>query len=50
MIPKKETMRFDVVIGFDCNRRATLDAIAQSIGEAFPDYTVRITPDVDVSD
>ena len=45
-----KTMRFDVVIGFDCNRRATLDAIAQSIGEAFPDYTARITPDVDVSD
>lgn len=48
--PEAKTMRFDVVIGFDCNRRATLDAIAQSIGEAFPDYTVRITPDVDVSD
>lgn len=48
--PETKTMRFDVVIGFDCNRRATLDAIAESIGEAFPEYTVRITPDVDVSD
>ena len=38
------------VIGIDCNRRATLDAIAESIREAFPEYTVRITPDVDVSD
>ena len=48
--PETKTMRFDVVIGFDCNRRATLDAIAESIREAFPEYTVRITPDVDVSD
>ena len=48
--PDKKEMRFDVVIGFDCNRRATLDAVASAVGEAFPDYTVRITPDVDVSD
>lgn len=48
--PGKKEMRFDVVIGFDCNRRATLDAVASAVGEAFPDYTVRITPDVDVSD
>ena len=48
--PVEKTMRFDVVIGFDSDRAAALATLTQEVGEAFPDYTVRITPDVDVSD
>ena len=48
--PVEKTMRFDVVIGFDTDRAAALATLTREVGEAFPDYTVRITPDVDVSD
>lgn len=47
---EKKTMRFDVVIGFDCDRAAALSTLSREIREAFPDYAVHITPDVDVSD
>jgi cation diffusion facilitator family transporter len=48
--PDEKTMRFDVVIGFDADRAEALSTMMREVGEAFPDYTVRITPDVDVSD
>ena len=47
---EKKTMRFDVVIGFDCDRAAALSTLSREIRAAFPDYAVHITPDVDVSD
>ena len=43
-------MRFDVVIAFDTDRAEALATLSKEVSEAFPDYTVRITPDVDVSD
>lgn len=48
--PEKKMMRFDVVIGFDADRAAALAALTEKVREAFPDYAVQITPDVDVSD
>ena len=47
---QNKTMRFDVVMSFEANPKDALDILKREIGEAYPDYTVQITPDVDVSD
>ena len=48
--PETKEMRFDVVIAFDTDRAEALATLSKEVSEAFPDYTVHITPDVDVSD
>jgi len=48
--PESKTMRFDVVIGFDADRKEACATLRKEVGEAFPDYEVRITPDFDFSD
>ncbi len=47
---ESKTMRFDAVIGFDTDRAEALSTLTKAVSDAFPDYTVLITPDVDVSD
>ena len=47
---EKKELRFDVVISFDADRAEAFATLTKEVSEAFPDYTVRITPDVDVSD
>ena len=47
---EKKELRFDVVISFDADRAEAFATLMKEVSEAFPDYTVRITPDVDVSD
>lgn len=47
---QNKTMRFDVVMSFEANPKEALDILKREIGEAYPDYTVQIAPDVDVSD
>ena len=46
----EKTARFDVVLSFDFDRAASLSELYAEIGAAYPDFTFRITPDVDVSD
>ena len=46
----EKTARFDVVFSFDFDRAASLSELYAEIGAAYPDFTFRITPDVDVSD
>ena len=47
---ESKTMRFDAVIKFDTDRETALKTLTEAVSAAYPDYTVRITPDVDVSD
>ncbi len=43
-------IRFDVVISFDADARECIKTLTGEIGEMYPDYTLSITHDIDVSD
>lgn len=43
-------MRFDVVMSFDINPQKGLHILYEEMNQAYPDYTVHIVSDVDVSD
>jgi len=42
-------MRFDVVMNFNINPKEGLQILYKEIGQAYPEYTIMIAPDVDVS-
>lgn len=46
----EKTLRFDVVMSFDIDPKEGLMTICKEIQELYPDYTLAIAPDVDVSD
>ena len=48
-VPAKE-MRFDVVMNFDIRPKEGVEILRREIGQAYPDYSLLIIPDVDVSD
>ncbi|MCR5086027.1 MAG: cation transporter, partial [Lachnospiraceae bacterium] len=43
-------MTFDVVMSFDIGPREGLQIIYNEVKEAYPEYSIQIAPDVDVSD
>ena len=43
-------MRFDVVMSFDIDHKDGLEIIRTEIQNAYPEYTLMIIPDVDISD
>ena len=45
-----KSMRFDVVMSFDITQKEGLGIIGKEIHEAFPEYTLQIIPDTDLSD
>ena len=45
-----KTIRFDVVVSFDVDRREALESLYGEIQALYPDYCLQIVPDVDVSD
>ena len=47
---KNKSLRFDVVMSFDIKPREGIEILTKDMNRLFPDYTVQITPDVDVSD
>jgi cation diffusion facilitator family transporter len=47
---KAKTLRFDVVMSFDIKPREGIEILSRDMKKLFPDYTVQITPDVDISD
>lgn len=47
---KDKSLRFDVVMSFDIKPREGIEILTRDMKRLFPDYTVQITPDVDVSD
>lgn len=47
---EKKTVRFDVVLSFDIERKAALETLYKDIYGLYPDYEILIIPDVDVAD
>lgn len=48
--PVTKTMRFDVVFSFDKNTSEGIAEVTAEVLKAYPDFTVLVTPDVDLSD
>ena len=46
----KKTMRFDAVINFGEIPSKAVEILIKAVNEEYPDYTITISPDVDVSD
>ncbi len=46
----KKTIRFDVVMSFDVDRKEAVQTICKEIAALYPDYDVMVVPDVDVAD
>ncbi len=47
---KKKTVRFDVVVSFDVDRKEAMETLHGEISALYPDYAVMIIPDTDVTD
>ncbi len=47
---EQKTMRFDVVFSFAVDPKEGITTLRAELAEAWPDYTVHITPDVDLSE
>ncbi|MBO7649983.1 MAG: cation transporter [Lachnospiraceae bacterium] len=47
---EKKTIRFDVVISFDADRKEAVETLHGEVGTAYPGYEVIIVPDVDIAD
>ena len=47
---EKKTIRFDVVVSFDVNRKEAIETLYGEVGAMYPGYEVIIVPDVDVAD
>ena len=45
-----KTIRFDVVISFDIDRKEAMQKLGAEIGAMYPDYELMIVPDVDIAD
>lgn len=45
-----KSMRFDVVMSFDIDHQEGLRILSDEMQAAYPDYSVQIVPDVDISD
>ncbi|MBQ6268113.1 MAG: cation transporter [Clostridia bacterium] len=48
--PAEKTIRFDVVVSFDVDRKEAIETLYGEIGALYPDYDLLIVPDVDVAD
>ena len=46
----KKTIRFDVVVSFDIDRKEAVGILCGEINALYPGYAVQIVPDVDVAD
>ena len=47
---EKKTIRFDVVVSFDIDRKEALKILSEEAQALYPDYTLQIVPDIDVTD
>ncbi len=47
---EKKTMSFDIIIDFSANRKELYSHIMNEVKEKYPDYTVRIALDTDITD
>ena len=46
----EKTIRFDAVLSFGIDRGEAVETLCSEISAEYPDYTLSVTPDVDVSD
>ena len=46
----KKTIRFDVVMSFDIDRKEAVKTICKEIAALYPDYDVMVVPDIDAAD
>ena len=47
---EKKSVRFDVVLSFDIDKKAAIKTLYKEVGDLYPDYDIMIIPDVDVTD
>lgn len=47
---EKKTIRFDVVISFDIERKEAMEILNKEVGDMYPSYEITIVPDVDITD
>ena len=47
---EQKTLRFDVVMSFDVDRKEALETLYSEVTALYPEYEVLIVPDVDVAD
>ena len=47
---EKKTLRFDVVLSFEVDKKEAVGILSEEIRALYPDYDLLIVPDVDVSD
>lgn len=47
---EKKTVRFDVVISFDIERKEAMETLYSEVCALYPDHEILIVPDVDVTD
>ena len=47
---ENKTLRFDVVISFDADKKEAMQTLYTQIGGLYPDYELTIIPDVDAAD
>ena len=47
---EQKTVRFDVVVSFDADRKEALETLCSEVTALYPEYEVLIVPDVDVAD
>jgi hypothetical protein len=45
-----KSIRFDVVLSFDIDRKEALETLYSEVSPLYPEYQVFITPDVDMTD
>lgn len=46
---EKKQLRFDVVLSFDVDHGQAIEGLMKEMQSAYPDYSIHITPDVDIS-
>ena len=47
---EEKTIRFDVVFSFDIKVEEGIKIITKELQDEYPDYTITISPDVDITD
>ena len=47
---EKKTVRFDVVVSFDADRKEAIETLYAEVKTLYPDYDILIVPDVDIAD
>ena len=47
---EKKTIRFDVVVSFEVDRKEALETLCSEVKALYPEYDILIVPDVDIAD